>query len=58
MFVDMDSDQNFYGKKTPDLQRIYTTLQHIISQEKSFLSQITNFNEMLQKADIFHINHL
>ena len=49
----MDSDENFYGKKTPDLQRIYTLLQHIISQEKSFLTQLANFNEMLKKADIF-----
>ena len=53
MFVNMDSDENFYGKKTPDLQRIYTILQHIISQEKSFLTQLANFNEMLKKADIF-----
>merc|ERR1712215_199459 len=53
MFVNMDSDENFYGKKNPDLQRIYTILQHIISQEKSFLTQLANFNEMLKKTDIF-----
>ena len=53
MFIDMNDDQKIYGKKTPDLTRIYTTLQHLIAQEQSFLSQIINFNDMLTKADIF-----
>ena len=38
MFIDMNDDQKFYGKKTPDLTRIYTTFQHLIAQEQSFLS--------------------
>ena len=45
--------KNFMDKKNPDLTRIYTTLQHLIAQEQSFLSQIINFNDMLTKADIF-----
>ena len=52
MFIDMNDDQKFYGKKTPDLTRIYTTLQHLIAQEKAYLRQIIHFNDMLTKADI------
>merc|ERR1712215_224293 len=52
MFIDMNDDQKFYGKKTPDLTRIYTTLQHLIAQEKAYLRKIIHFNDMLTKADI------
>ena len=52
MFIDMNDDQKFYGKKTPDLTRIYITLQHLIAQEKAYLRQIIHFNDMLTKADI------
>ena len=52
MFINMNDDQKFYAKKTPDLTRIYTTLQHLIAQEKAYLRQITHFNDMLKKANI------
>ena len=52
MFIDMNDDQKYYGKKTPDQTRIYTTLQHLIAQEKAYLRQIIHFNDMLTKANI------
>ena len=52
MFINMNDDQKFHGKKTPNLTRIYTTLQHLIAQEKAYLRQITHFNDMLKKANI------
>ena len=36
-FIKMNDSQKFYAKKTPDLTRIYTTIQHLIEQENAYL---------------------
>ena len=51
-FISMNSSQKFKAKITPDLTRVFTTLNHVINQESAFLRQITLFNEMLTNADI------
>ena len=51
-FIKMNNSQKFYAKKTPDLTRIYTTIQHLIEQENAYLRQITLFNDMLKSANI------
>ena len=48
----MNDSQKFNAKITPDLTRVYTTINHLINQENVFLRQITLFNEMLTTADI------
>ena len=48
----MNDLQKFHAKKTPDLTRIYTTIQHLIEQENAYLRQITLFNDMLKSANI------
>ena len=51
-FINMNDSQKFHAKKTPDLTRIYTTIQHLIEQENAYLRQITLFNDMLKSANI------
>ena len=51
-FIGMNDSQKFNAKITPDLTRIYTTINHVINQENAFLRQRTLFNDMLMSADI------
>merc|ERR1712215_92074 len=51
-FISMNNSQKFNAKITPDLTRVFTTINHLITQENAFLRQITLFNEMLTTADI------
>ena len=51
-FINMNDSQKFHAKKTPDLTRIYSTIQHLIEQENAYLCQITLFNNMLKSANI------
>ena len=51
-FIGMNDSQKFNAKITPDLTRVYTTINHLINQENAFLRQITLFNKMLTSADI------
>ena len=51
-FISMNSSQKFQAKITPDLTRVFTTLNHVINQESAFLRQITLFKDMLTNADI------
>ena len=35
-FISMNSSQKFKAKITPDLTRVFTTLNHVINQESAF----------------------
>ena len=52
-FVRMDGPETYLAKKTKKLTQIATLFQQIISQEISFLEQLTSFTKMLQDAEIF-----
>jgi hypothetical protein len=52
-FVRMDSSETYSAKKTKKLTQIATLFEQIISQEVSFLKQLTSFTKMLHDAKIF-----
>ena len=49
----MDSPETYLAKKTKKLAQIATLFEQIISQEVSFLKQLTSFTKMLHDAKIF-----
>ena len=52
-FVRMDSKDTYSAKKTKKLTKLTTLFAQIISQELSFLNQLTSFTDMLHDAKIF-----
>ena len=38
-FISMNSSQKFQAKITPDLTRVFTTLNHVINQESAFCAR-------------------
>ena len=52
-FVRMDSKDTYSARKTKKLAQLATLFDQIISQELSFLNQLTSFTDMLHDAKIF-----
>jgi hypothetical protein len=49
----MDSKDTYSARKTKKLAQLATLFDQIISQELSFLNQLTSFTDMLHDAKIF-----